>query len=61
MITQRFVGVKEVALYLGVKVSTVYSWIHTRKIPYSKPCRLPRFDLVEVDDWINAHKIKPEE
>lgn len=58
---KKYVGVKEVALYLGIKVGTVYSWIHSRKIPYFKAGRLPRFELVEIDRWMNKQKVDPVE
>jgi excisionase family DNA binding protein len=49
---RRFLSVQEVADYLGVKTSSVYSWVHTRSIPYFKIGRLVKFDLSAIDQWL---------
>ena len=59
VVEQRYVGVKELALYLGIKVSTVYAWTSMRKIPFYKVGRLPRFDLVEISAWMQEQKVNP--
>lgn len=56
---KRFIGVRELSEYLGIKVNTVYSWVATRKIPYYKVGRLPKFDLREIDGWIRQRKFNP--
>lgn len=48
---RRYVGVKEIADYLGVKVSTIYDWVYRRIIPFRKAGRLLRFDIPEIDEW----------
>lgn len=48
-------SIEEAADYLGVKKSTLYSWVFYRKIPYLKIGRLLKFDLKELQDWID-HK-----
>jgi len=58
---KRFIGVKELSEYLGIKVNTVYSWIATRKIPFYKVGRLPKFDLREIDKWALERKVAPAE
>ena len=58
---KRFIGVKELSEYLGIKVNTVYSWTATRKIPYYKVGRLPKFDLREIDKWALERKVAPAE
>lgn len=59
MTEKRFIGVKELAVYLGIKVNTVYSWVCLRKIPYVKMGRLVKFDLREIDKWILHFKHDP--
>ena len=61
MMEKKYIGVKDLALYLGIKVSTVYSWIHSRKIPYYKVGRLPKFDLGEIEKWMIEQKVNPAE
>ena len=59
MTEKRFIGVKELAPYLGISINTVYSWVCLRKIPYVKIGRLVKFDLKEIDKWILPFKQDP--
>ena len=54
---KRFISVKELAVYLGISVYTVYAWVSTRKIPHHKIGRLPKFDPREINQWLDEHKI----
>jgi len=54
---KRFTDIKELAKYLGVKDSTIYSWVHIRAIPYFKIGRLVKFDLAIIDSWIEKKRI----
>jgi len=51
-INKRFVGIKELAVYLDVKVDTIRSWVWQGKIPYFKMGRLVKFDLQEIGKWL---------
>jgi excisionase family DNA binding protein len=42
-------------------VNTVYSWVSTRKILYHKIGRLPKFDIQDVERWLDERKIAPAE
>lgn len=58
----RCIGIKDVSVYLGVNVRTIYSWISQRKIPHIKVGRLVRFDPKKIDEWLeentnNAHSV----
>jgi len=44
--------VKELAKYLKVKESWVYEKIHTKKIPFQKAGRFPRFRKKHIDKWL---------
>jgi len=55
---KRFIGVKELSEYLGLKVTTIYVWISLRKIPYIKLGRLVKFDLEEINEWMLKKHIK---
>jgi len=49
-----WVSVDDVARHLGVAKDTVYRWIERRKLPAHKVCRLWKFKLEEVDEWVRA-------
>lgn len=55
---RRLLGVDELAEYLGVKKFTLYSWVSQRRIPFVKCGRLTKFDLRDIDKWIETNKIK---
>lgn len=44
---------------IGVKRKTIYSWVHTRQIPYVKVGRLVKFDVADIDAWVQSRKVKP--
>ncbi len=44
--------VKGLAEYLKVKESWVYEKIHTKKIPFQKAGRFPRFRKMHIDKWL---------
>jgi len=44
--------VKGLAEYLKVKESWVYEKIHTKKIPFVKAGRFPRFRKKHIDKWL---------
>ena len=54
----KFIAINEVADYLGVKISTVYTWIHSKQIPYYKIGRLVKFKQNEIDDWTKSKKVE---
>jgi excisionase family DNA binding protein len=56
---QRFLGVKDLAEYLGVPINTLRSWVWMRKIPYIKLGRIVKFDLRDIDEWIRERKVEP--
>lgn len=55
---KRFVSVREISEYLGLKESTVRDWVYRRKIPHHKFGRLLRFDLKKIDKWVSENKIE---
>ena len=50
----RWLSVEEIAVYLGVKKDTVYTWINERQMPAHKVGRLWKFKQDEVDKWVKA-------
>ena len=55
-VTKRFISVKAIAEYLDLKVDTIYAWVYQKKIPYVKIGRCVKFDLQEIEDWLNKKK-----
>ncbi|MBC7255014.1 MAG: helix-turn-helix domain-containing protein [Chloroflexi bacterium] len=47
--------VKQVAQYLQLKESTIYSWAQSGKIPAIKIGRTWRFRRGDLDDWLEQH------
>ena len=52
----QLVSIKTIADLLSVKRSTIYSWVHNGTIPFRKLNGLIRFDLDEIEAWIEAAK-----
>ncbi len=52
----KLVSIKIVADFLMVKQSTVYSWVHSRSIPFHKLNGLVRFDMDEIESWVKSSK-----
>ena len=55
----KLVGVKEIALLLGVKPSTIYQWAELRQIPHIKLNGSLRFDPADIEKWVHSCKILP--
>ena len=53
---KKLIGVKELAEYLDIKVDTIRSWVWMKKIPYYKIGRLVKFDIAEIDKWLEERK-----
>ncbi len=54
---KRYLGIKELAEYLGLSIGTVYSWVCYKKIPYIKMGRLVKFDLKRINEWVEENSI----
>ncbi len=48
-------NVKQVAQYLQLKESTIYSWAQDGKIPAIKIGRTWRFRRADLDEWLERH------
>lgn len=55
-VTPRLISARELSEYIGVSVSTVYDWVAKGCIPSFRFGRLIRFDLGEIDQWINESR-----
>ena len=55
---KRFLGIEELAQYLGIAKGTAYIWVCRRAIPYVKIGRLVKFDLQEIESWLKERRVK---
>ena len=51
MIFRKYITAKELAVYLSVKVKTIYSWVEAGKIPAYKLNGALRFNLQEINEF----------
>ena len=54
----RLMTVNDAARYLAVSVSTLYGWVYQRRIPFVKMGRALRFELVDLDSFIQRNRTK---
>ena len=52
----RLVTIKIASEFLMVKVSTLYSWVHNGTIPFHKLNGLVRFDMDEIEAWVESSR-----
>ncbi len=57
----RLLSIVEASEYLGITKGTLYSWVCQRKIPVVKMGSLNKFDIKDLDQWIEEHKRKTKE
>jgi len=58
-IQKRLLNVKELSHYLSMPVPTVYTYVHSRRIPKEavvKVGRALRFEKDAIDKWINDQR-----
>jgi excisionase family DNA binding protein len=58
-VSDRLIGVDDLARMLGVSRHTVYSWVAQRRIPFLKVGRLLRFDVRLIDGWLEEQAHVP--
>ena len=58
-ISRRLVNVQEAAAYTGLSPHTLYTMVSQRRVPYVKLGRLTKFDLSQLEQWIEAHTVRP--
>jgi PTS system nitrogen regulatory IIA component len=56
---EQLMDIKEVANYLRVKESTVYTWAQEGILPAFRLGRLWRFRRAEIDAWLESHRRGP--
>lgn len=55
----RLVNVKDVAAYLGLAKSTVYELAKEDRIPHRRIGGRVKFDMSEIDDWLDRTRRGP--
>lgn len=59
-VEKRLISINELAALTGLSKGTLYQWVSRKKgIPYVKVGRLTKFDLKDVEKWIEEHKVHP--
>lgn len=55
----KLLTINEASEMLGVKRSTLYSWIHQDKIPHIKIGKLVKFKIDQIEAFIESNTINP--
>lgn len=58
MINKRLLTPKEVSEYLGISVKGIYNMVYRRQIPFVKIGGRLKFDIRDIDNWIEENKVK---
>lgn len=53
----RYLDVAGAATYLGIKERQVRSLVYRREIPFTKVGRLVRFDIQQLDAWLESNTV----
>jgi len=57
--SRRIVDIETAAEHCGLSRKTLYSYVSARRVPHIKLGRAVRFDLGELDRWLDEHKVAP--
>jgi excisionase family DNA binding protein len=55
---RRYLGIEEASQYLGLTKGTLYVWVCQRRIPYLKIGKLLKFDIIEIENWLEDKRRK---
>jgi excisionase family DNA binding protein len=55
---KRLLDINDLAIYLHISKNTLYNWLYRRKIPHIKVGRSVRFDLKDIEKWINEKRVE---
>ncbi|OGS23265.1 MAG: hypothetical protein A2252_09275 [Elusimicrobia bacterium RIFOXYA2_FULL_39_19] len=54
---RRLLSLKEAAYMLDIKTGTLYNWVWQRKITFVKQGSLVKFDVKDLEKWIEKNKV----
>ena len=52
---------QELSEVLSISIETVYAWTSQKRIPYIKMGRLVRFNMDEVNKWLERQRVTARE
>lgn len=52
ILERRYYSVRELSLYLGISQAGIRKWIRCRCIPFQKINGTIRFDIEQINEWI---------
>ena len=52
---------QELSAALNISIETVYAWTSQKRIPFIKMGRLVRFNVDEVNKWLERQRVSPYE
>ena len=52
----KLIDIMQLSDLISVKPKTIYDWVHKRQIPHVKLGNLLRFDIDEIQKWIDKKK-----
>jgi len=55
---KEFLSIEDVAIYLGIKKSTLYSKVKSGEIPHYRLGRLLKFRKEDIDRWMEGNRQK---
>lgn len=55
---QNLLTIKEASEVLSVSISTLYTWVNQKRIPYLKLGSAIRFDLNDIHKWLENKRIQ---
>lgn len=55
---KEYLSPKELAEHLNISIHTIYLWTSQRTIPYFKLGKIVRFDLTEIDAWLETKRVE---
>jgi len=50
---KRFIGIKDLAVYLDVSESAIKSWVYSGRLPFKKIGRLCKFDMRKINELLD--------
>jgi len=54
-------NITDASEYLGIKVSTLYSWTESGLLPHYKLGRLVKFKMSDIEEWLEKCKREPDD
>jgi excisionase family DNA binding protein len=57
--SRRLLTTEEAAQYLAISASTLYGWVWQRRIPFVKIGRALRFDLRDLEAFVEVNRQVP--